>query len=227
MVCQGGLGKGKGEDRHIRYEHGAVCDPPAPCEKTQHSAGCPEARRQASKGHRPLLGYWSPLPRGLALGGRHDFKNSNRRTRLPSDMQGVPSKSQVGENLWVRGRRTRLPVDKGSTGWACELREVPPPSGAQMTRRMACTQSSISRWELAMSRSASGLAGTFSRSAAPPARERQGLLPGSNAGAQPLLPVRIQTLFTRGCFLVFLFSLALLSVVFLCVYLSPHQNRNH
>lgn len=87
-------------------------------------------------------------------------------------MQDVPSKSQVRGNLWVRGRRTRLPVDKGSTGWACELREVPPPSGAQMTRRMACTQSSISRWELAMSRSASGLAGTFSRSAAPPARQR-------------------------------------------------------
>lgn len=85
-------------------------------------------------------------------------------------MQDVASKSQVRENLWAQGKRTRLPVDKGSTGWACELREVPPPSGAQMTRRMACTQSSISRWELAMSRSASGLAGTFSRSPEPPAR---------------------------------------------------------
>ena len=42
-----------------------------------------------------------------------------------------------------------------------------------MTRRMACTQSSMSRWELAMSRSASGLAGTFSRSPAPPARQRE------------------------------------------------------
>lgn len=48
-----------------------------------------------------------------------------------------------------------------------------------MTRRMACTQSSMSRWELAISRSASGLAGTFSRSPAPPARQGDtGLLQG-------------------------------------------------
>lgn len=96
-----------------------------------------------------------------------------------------------------QGKRTRLPADKGFTGWTCELREVPPPSGAQMTRRMACTQSSISRWELAMSRSASGLAGTFSRSAAPPARQGDRAyfrVPMQDSTAGPLLAPRSSVL---------------------------------
>lgn len=32
-------------------------------------------------------------------GGRHDFKDSSRRSRLPSDMQDAVSKSQVRKNL--------------------------------------------------------------------------------------------------------------------------------
>lgn len=44
---------------------------------------------------------------------------------------------------------------------------------AQMTRRMACTQSSMSRWELAMSRSASGLSRHLLPLPAPPARQRE------------------------------------------------------
>lgn len=154
-------------------------------------------------------------------------------------MQDVSSKSQVRGNLWVWGKRTRLPADKGFTGWTCELREVPPPSGAQMTRRMACTQSSISRWELAMSKSASGLAGTFSRSVAPPARQgdkayfrvpMQDSTAGPLLGAQLLLPVCIQSLFTRGHLLVFLFSLALMSVcfsVFVCSHIKTENHQTH
>lgn len=137
-----------------------------------------------------------------------------------------------------RGKRTRLPADKGFTGWTCELREVPPPSGAQMTRRMACTQSSISRWELAMSRSASGLAGTFSRSAAPPARQGDRAYfrvpmqdstadPLLTSGAQFLLPVCIQSLFTGGHSPVFPFSLALMSVCFYVFICSRIKTENH
>lgn len=46
---------------------------------------------------------------------------------------------------------------------------LPPPNGAQMTRRMALTQSSISFWEFAMSRKDSWLMGARSFSPVPPA----------------------------------------------------------
>lgn len=46
---------------------------------------------------------------------------------------------------------------------------LPPPNGAQMTRRMALTQSSISVWEFAMSRKDSWLIGARSFSPVPPA----------------------------------------------------------
>lgn len=48
---------------------------------------------------------------------------------------------------------------------------LPPPNGAQMTRRMALTQSSMSVWEFAMSRKDSWLIGARSLSPAPPARK--------------------------------------------------------
>lgn len=135
-----------------------------------------------------------------------------------------------------RGKRTRLPADKGFTGWTCELREVPPPSGAQMTRRMACTQSSISRWELAMSRSASGLAGTFSRSVAPPARQGDRAyfrVPMQDSTAGPLLAPRSSVLasglhpvsFHRGTLAGVSFLPFPHVSLFLCVHLFPYQNR--
>lgn len=45
---------------------------------------------------------------------------------------------------------------------------LPPPNGAQMTRRMALTQSSMSAWEFAMSRKDSWLIGARSFSPVPP-----------------------------------------------------------
>lgn len=48
---------------------------------------------------------------------------------------------------------------------------LPPPNGAQMTRRMALTQSSMSVWEFAMSRKDSWLIGARSLSPAPPIRK--------------------------------------------------------
>ncbi|TNN33922.1 hypothetical protein EYF80_055912 [Liparis tanakae] len=45
---------------------------------------------------------------------------------------------------------------------------LPPPNGAQMTRRMALTQSSMSVWELAISRKDSWLCGARSFSPVPP-----------------------------------------------------------
>lgn len=45
---------------------------------------------------------------------------------------------------------------------------LPPPNGAQMTRRMALTQSSMSVWELAISRKDSWLSGARSFSPVPP-----------------------------------------------------------
>lgn len=50
---------------------------------------------------------------------------------------------------------------------------LPPPNGAQMTRRMALTQSSMSVWEFAMSRKDSWLIGVRSFSPVPPAGTRQ------------------------------------------------------
>lgn len=45
---------------------------------------------------------------------------------------------------------------------------LPPPNGAQMTRRMALTQSSMSDWEFAISRKDSWLIGARSFSPVPP-----------------------------------------------------------
>lgn len=70
---------------------------------------------------------------------------------------------------------------------------------------------------------------------------RQGLLRGSNAGqhsrspswhlgAQLLLPVCIQSLLPRGHLLVFLFSLALMSVcfsVFVCSHIKTENHQTH
>lgn len=51
---------------------------------------------------------------------------------------------------------------------------LPPPNGAQMTRRMALTQSSMSVWELAMSRKDSWLIGARSFSPVPPVVRGEG-----------------------------------------------------
>lgn len=51
---------------------------------------------------------------------------------------------------------------------------LPPPNGAQMTRRMALTQSSMSVWEFAMSRKDSWLTGARSFSPVPPAGTNEG-----------------------------------------------------
>ena len=51
-------------------------------------------------------------------------------------------------------------------GWT-----LPPPNGAQMTRRIALTQSSMSVWEFAMSRKDSWLIGARSLSPVPPVRK--------------------------------------------------------
>lgn len=51
---------------------------------------------------------------------------------------------------------------------------LPPPNGAQMTRRMALTQSSMSVWEFAMSRKDSWLIGARSFSPVPPVGGRRG-----------------------------------------------------
>lgn len=103
-----------------------------------------------------------------------------------------------------------------------------------MTRRMACTQSSISRWELAMSRSASGLAGTFSRSPAPPARQTDKVyyrVPVQGRRSPPdtcelsscfqLVPSPFPHL-TWESFLVFLFFSLALTLVCLCLFICLH-----
>lgn len=51
---------------------------------------------------------------------------------------------------------------------------LPPPNGAQMTRRMALTQSSMSVWEFAMSRKDSWLIGARSFSPVPPMGTNEG-----------------------------------------------------
>lgn len=51
---------------------------------------------------------------------------------------------------------------------------LPPPNGAQMTRRMALTQSSMSVWEFAMSRKDSWLIGARSFSPVPPVGTNDG-----------------------------------------------------
>lgn len=151
-------------------------------------------------------------------------------------MQDASSKSQARGNLWAWGKKTRLPADRGSTGWTCALREVPLPSGAQMTRRMACTQSSISRWELAMSSSASGFAGTFSCSPAPPARQREEaycsvpvqdsrslLTPGSSALDASLYPVSLYMSALSG---ISLSAVALTFVASICSFVSTSKGKS-
>lgn len=54
----------------------------------------------------------------------------------------------------------------------CLFLALPPPNGAQMTRRMALTQSSMSVWEFAMSRTDSWLMGVRSFSPVPPEEHR-------------------------------------------------------
>lgn len=74
------------------------------------------------------------------------------------------------EQRWTRKftrERWIVNADGGQTS-------LPPPNGAQMTRRMALTQSSMSVWELAMSRKDSWLIGARSFSPVPPVVRGEG-----------------------------------------------------
>lgn len=72
------------------------------------------------------------------------------------------------ENMYVFLKVVRFPM------FQLKGLALPPPNGAQMTRRMALTQSSMSVWAFAMSRKDSWLTGARSFSPVPPAGTNKG-----------------------------------------------------